>query len=208
MRAADERMGARLARTFTRGSSRRRFRRCSATPASRCRSSTSTGFRLRYDSLGALVRDLRAMGATNVLASRSTRPLVARCGRSRGAAIRVERGRRADDRDVRNPPFRGLDAADALEWMKRALTSAPHQLLTRRSVNRPRGRGPEEGGVDAIRTNLRRCSPTRSGATAIEYGLIAALIAVAMMGGTRSAWRRRRRHVDERRRGGSELVTG
>jgi pilus assembly protein Flp/PilA len=37
--------------------------------------------------------------------------------------------------------------------------------------------------VDAIRTNLRRLRRDLRGATAIEYGLIAALIVVAMMGG-------------------------
>lgn len=35
----------------------------------------------------------------------------------------------------------------------------------------------------AIRTSLRMLSADRRGATAIEYGLIAALIIVAMMGG-------------------------
>ncbi len=33
--------------------------------------------------------------------------------------------------------------------------------------------------MDAIRSNLRRLLPAQGGATAIEYGLIAALIAVA-----------------------------
>ena len=37
--------------------------------------------------------------------------------------------------------------------------------------------------MDAIRTNFRRLSRDKRGATAIEYGLIAALIVVAMMGG-------------------------
>ena len=35
----------------------------------------------------------------------------------------------------------------------------------------------------AIRTILRRLAADRRGATAIEYGLIVALIAIAMMGG-------------------------
>jgi len=39
-----------------------------------------------------------------------------------------------------------------------------------------------EGGVIAIRTNLRRLSRDNRGATAIEYGLIVALIGVAIMG--------------------------
>jgi pilus assembly protein Flp/PilA len=64
-----------------------------------------------------------------------------------------------------------------------ALTSAPHELLTRCVLNQPRGRGPEEGGVIAIRQTLRRLLTDKKGATAIEYGLIAALIAVALMGG-------------------------
>jgi pilus assembly protein Flp/PilA len=37
--------------------------------------------------------------------------------------------------------------------------------------------------VIAIRRMLRSLSADRRGATAIEYGLIAALIAIAMMGG-------------------------
>jgi pilus assembly protein Flp/PilA len=39
-----------------------------------------------------------------------------------------------------------------------------------------------EGGVDAIRTILRRLRRNNRGATAIEYGLIVALIGVAIMG--------------------------
>ena len=37
--------------------------------------------------------------------------------------------------------------------------------------------------MDAIRKNLRKALADRGGATAIEYGLIAALIAVAAIGG-------------------------
>ena len=37
--------------------------------------------------------------------------------------------------------------------------------------------------MDAIRTILRKLCADQRGATAIEYGLIAALIAVAAMGG-------------------------
>ena len=37
--------------------------------------------------------------------------------------------------------------------------------------------------MTAIRTTFRRLSRDNRGATAIEYGLIAALIVVAMMGG-------------------------
>jgi pilus assembly protein Flp/PilA len=37
--------------------------------------------------------------------------------------------------------------------------------------------------VDAIRTTLRTLGADQRGATAIEYGLIAALIVIAMMGG-------------------------
>lgn len=40
--------------------------------------------------------------------------------------------------------------------------------------------------MDAIRTNLRMLGACRRGATAIEYGLIAALIVIAMMGGLRT----------------------
>jgi pilus assembly protein Flp/PilA len=46
-----------------------------------------------------------------------------------------------------------------------------------------RGRGPEEGGLNAIRRTTRRLLTDQKGATAIEYGLIAALIIIAMMGG-------------------------
>ncbi|HKX91745.1 MAG TPA: Flp family type IVb pilin [Sphingomicrobium sp.] len=40
--------------------------------------------------------------------------------------------------------------------------------------------------MTAIRTNLRRLRADTRGATAIEYGLIAALIVVAMMAGLAS----------------------
>ena len=43
-----------------------------------------------------------------------------------------------------------------------------------------------EGGVLAIQRILRRIRTDRSGATAIEYGLIAALIVVAMVGALHS----------------------
>jgi pilus assembly protein Flp/PilA len=66
------------------------------------------------------------------------------------------------------------------------LTSLPEELLTRSDVCRPRGRGPEEGGVNAIRKTLRRLPYDQRGATAIEYGLIVALIALALMGGLRT----------------------
>jgi pilus assembly protein Flp/PilA len=66
------------------------------------------------------------------------------------------------------------------------LTSLPEELLTRIDVFRPRGRGPEEGGVIAIRNTLRCLLSDQKGATAIEYGLIVALIALALMGGLRT----------------------
>jgi len=40
--------------------------------------------------------------------------------------------------------------------------------------------------VNAIRSILRRLRTDQKGATAIEYGLIAALIVIAMMGGLRA----------------------
>lgn len=40
--------------------------------------------------------------------------------------------------------------------------------------------------MDAIRTILRRLVVDQRGATAIEYGLIAALIVIAMMGGLKT----------------------
>ena len=49
--------------------------------------------------------------------------------------------------------------------------------------------------MDAIRKNLRRLGANQRGATAIEYGLICALIVIAMMaglqtlgGGTNGMW--------------------
>lgn len=44
----------------------------------------------------------------------------------------------------------------------------------------------KEGGLDAIRTNRRTLRADTRGATAIEYGLIAALICLAMIGGASS----------------------
>ncbi len=63
------------------------------------------------------------------------------------------------------------------------LTLSKHDFLTSVPVWLACGRGPEEGGVVAIRRILRRLLADDSGATAIEYGLIASLIIVAMMGG-------------------------
>ncbi len=40
--------------------------------------------------------------------------------------------------------------------------------------------------MDAIRKMLGACAACQKGATAIEYGLIAALIVIAMMGGLRT----------------------
>ena len=45
--------------------------------------------------------------------------------------------------------------------------------------------------MNAIRKTLRRLLTDQKGATAIEYGLIVALIVIAMMGGLSRAWRRR-----------------
>ena len=59
-------------------------------------------------------------------------------------------------------------------------------MLTLPAINRQRGRGPEEGGVSAIRKCFRTLRADRRGATAIEYGLIAALIVIAMMSGLQS----------------------
>lgn len=56
------------------------------------------------------------------------------------------------------------------------------KLLTPFWIEWQRGRGPEEGGLTAIRDAMRLLRADRRGATAIEYGLIAALIVIAMMG--------------------------
>ena len=79
-----------------------------------------------------------------------------------------------------------MDATATILMDEARLTSAPHQLLTPQELLQPRGRGPEEGGLDAIRRTLRRLLTDQDGATAIEYGLIAALIVIAMMGGLSS----------------------
>ena len=59
----------------------------------------------------------------------------------------------------------------------------------------------------AIRTNMRKLRADRRGATAIEYGLIAALIVIAMMAGL-SPRRRRWRHVDQARQRSPEQLIG
>jgi pilus assembly protein Flp/PilA len=59
-------------------------------------------------------------------------------------------------------------------------------LLTALAVHLPRGRGSEEGGVIAIRKRLRMLGTSERGATAIEYGLICALIVIAMIAGLES----------------------
>ena len=68
-------------------------------------------------------------------------------------------------------------------------------MLTLGPLHPPCGRGPEEGGVSAIRKMLRMLGADQRGATAIEYGLICALIVIAMMagltklgGGTNGMW--------------------
>ena len=83
------------------------------------------------------------------------------------------------------------------------LTSASHQLLTPPKLRQARGRGPEEGGLNAIRRTLRQLLSDQNGATAIEYGLIAALIVIGMMtglqslaGGTSSWWGRIQTNVE------------
>ena len=43
----------------------------------------------------------------------------------------------------------------------------------------------KEGGMRAIRTNFRCLRSDKRGATAIEYGLIVALMALAMLSGLR-----------------------
>lgn len=55
-------------------------------------------------------------------------------------------------------------------------------MLTSRHYLCRGGRGPEEGGVIAIRHNILMLLASQRGATAIEYGLIAALIVIAMIG--------------------------
>jgi pilus assembly protein Flp/PilA len=67
-----------------------------------------------------------------------------------------------------------------------ALTFPRQELLTGFPLHSARGRGPEEGGVIAIRRMLRMLGANQRGATAIEYGLIAALIVIALMSGLQS----------------------
>ena len=59
-------------------------------------------------------------------------------------------------------------------------------MLTLGPVNPSCGRGPEEGGVIAIRRILRMLGADQRGATAIEYGLICALSCIAAIGGFQS----------------------
>ena len=62
---------------------------------------------LVYDSLDSMVRDLRAMGATNVLSARSRRPLGRAALRAADAAF-LDGGDRVTEQ-LRNPAFRGLE---------------------------------------------------------------------------------------------------
>ena len=97
-----------------------------------------------------------------------------RLGRGR-RAFRAAGERRANRRDLRNPAFRRMDAGESR--LKRPLTASRCKLVNSTAASfGSRGPGPEEGGVDAIRTILRRLLADQRGATAIEYGLIAALI--------------------------------
>jgi pilus assembly protein Flp/PilA len=56
-------------------------------------------------------------------------------------------------------------------------------LLSAIGHNRDVDQDRKEGGVDAIRAVFRRLRSDKRGATAVEYGLIAALIVVAMTAG-------------------------
>ncbi len=67
------------------------------------------------------------------------------------------------------------------------MTAVKHSLA--RIVNAQTGRSARvdvdqgEGGLKAIRMNFRMLGADQRGATAVEYGLIVALIVVAMIGG-------------------------
>jgi pilus assembly protein Flp/PilA len=71
----------------------------------------------------------------------------------------------------------------------------PYLFLISLAHNRGVDQDRKEDGMIAIRTTLRRLRSDERGATAIEYGLIAALIAVAIVsslstlgGGTNGMW--------------------
>ena len=66
------------------------------------------------------------------------------------------------------------------------LTLEREELLTVQRVNPSRGRGPEEGGVIAIRRYLHMLGANQRGATAIEYALICALIVITMIAGLKT----------------------
>jgi len=66
-----------------------------------------------------------------------------------------------------------------------ALTLLQGKLLRKSAYPSLRGPRPEEDGVDAIPTNLRALRSDKRGATAIEYGLIVAVIVLAMVAGLR-----------------------
>ena len=118
MRAADEQMGAASAHVHPR-----------IEPAAFTSLLTSAGFSMpvvdvdrvavRYKGLADLVRDLRGMGATNVLKSRSRRPLsrAAAAAASEQFLSGADGGRVTET--VRNPPFRSLDACPDRQWMRR-----------------------------------------------------------------------------------------
>src|SRR5260370_7031245 len=59
------------------------------------------------------------------------------------------------------PPKRGDEA----------LTIPAEELLTLDRINTPSGRGPEEGGVNAIRKNLCRLGAEHRAPTALGYAL-------------------------------------
>ena len=71
---------------------------------------------------------------------------------------------------------------DAELGVMRSLPSYGYELLTAYRLHLRRGRGPEEGGVIAVRKRLRLLRTSERGATAIEYGLICALIVIGMIG--------------------------
>ena len=114
-----------------------------------------------YEALWGLVRDLRRMAATNVLASRSRRHLSRAAVEAAAKRIRVGRGRRANDARCSRSFISRPGHRQRLRMDEERLTSAPHQLLTRRSVIGPVDVDQRRVAWTLSEVICAGCSPTR-----------------------------------------------
>ena len=139
-------------------------------------------------------RDLRAMGATNVLCRAPA--LLGKAGASRGARA-LSRDAGNGDRTVETFEILHFAAWTPQQELKAPLTMSRGRVVNPGGVNLPRGRGPEEGGVSAIRTNVAQASrrPARSDCDRIWADCRADRRCDD--GGPAVAGRRRRRHVGQ-----------